>query len=881
MSLRLVLGPANSAKAGELLGTYAAAAGRDALLVVPTQLDAVHYERELAGEGVSFGATLTFAGLIAEIAARAEGARPCLSGAARELLLGRVIANAGLNHLAPAAAGPGFPAGVGATIAALGAQRVSPARFGAAVAAAGADPVLEELAALYGDYVAALADAGAEDRQSHAWAALDALRARPERWRGTPVFLYGFDDLTRTEQDALETLAGPVGAPVTVSLPHEPGRIALAARAGLVAELSALADRVQVLPALDTYYGNRALHHLERHLFEPDAAAVPPAGAVGLLEAGGAIAEAELVAAEVSAALADGVDPEEIVVICRSLARSGALLEATLVRYGIAVTSAREIPLTHTALGRGVGAVLAGDARTYRRLTEEPDAVDAWEARARRAGLAPTAALPDLDTAIAALMPPATGAPLTPGAELDVRAAALIDEVRSALAPVSPEELAALLPSLRLRAGGTPGGVLLAEPLSIRARRFDRVIVTGLCEGEFPVADRPDPFIPEDRRRALAELAGLVLAPPPDLLARERYLLDAGLSRARERVSVSYRTCDEEGNEVAPSPFLESIRALFSELPVHRRGLADVLWSATEAPTPRERALAWAAAAAPRRPPTPRDLTRTLGPAARDRLRHAERISAGAIERFSACPVAWLIERQLTPEALEPDSEALVRGTVLHDLLSRHVAGETDVLERATVPEGLAPGASTPVREAILAGIVAQLRRYLAWADAHRAPGFSPAELEYDFLADLGGGLRLGGRIDRIDTDADGRAIVWDYKSGGDRPERSGRRWPEGNFQVALYMLAVARTLAVDPVAGIYQPLSGRDLRPRGIALAQTGLMLRDGDLTDPAGLVALLEAVEARVRELAATLAAGELTPCPATCSTSGCAHPGICWAV
>ncbi|WP_249010105.1 PD-(D/E)XK nuclease family protein [Conexibacter sp. DBS9H8] len=880
MSLRLVLGPANSAKAGELLGAYAAAARRDALLVVPTELDAVHYDRELAGEGVSFGATLTFAGLIDEIAARARCERPRLSGLARELLLGRVIAAAGLTHLASAAAGPGFRAGVGATIAGLRAQRVTPARLGAAVTAAGGDPPLRELAMLYRDYVDALTDAGAEDRPSHAWAALDALRARPDWWRGTPVFIYGFDDLTRTEQDALETLAGPVGAPVTVSVPFEPGRIAFAARAGLVAQLSERADRVQVLPALDTYYGAPALHHLERHLFEPDPPAGPPGGAVGLLEAGGAIAEAELVATEVAAALAEGVDPEEIVVVCRSLARSGALLEATLLRYGVPVTSAREVPLTHTALGRGVAAVLAGDARVYRRLTDDPATVDAWEAAARRAGVVGTAPLPDLDTAIAALMPSAALAPLTPAAELDVRAAALIGEVRAALEPVSPDELAALIPSLRLRPG-TPGGVLLAEPLSIRARRFDRVLVTGLCDGEFPAADRPDPFIPEDRRRALAEAGGLVLDPPPDLLARERYLLYAILSRARERVSVSYRTCDEEGNEVAPSPFLESIRALFSELPVRRRGLADVVWTPAEAPTPRERALARAAATAPRRAPGEPELTRRLGPSARVRLRHRDRISAAAIERFHTCPVAWLIERQLAPEALEPDAEPLVRGTLLHDLLARQVAGEPDVLERVKVPGALAPGASAPVREAILAGIVAQARRFLAWADAHPAPGFTPSELEYDFRVDLGGGLVVSGRIDRIDTDRHGRAIVWDYKSGRDKPERSGRRWPEGAFQVALYMLAVARSLTLTPVAGIYQPLSGPDLRPRGIALADTGLALRDGDVTDPDALAALLAAVEARVRELAATLAAGELTPCPATCSPAGCAHPGICWAV
>ena len=68
MPLTLVLGPANSAKAGEVLGAFAAAAGRGAILVVPTAADAAHYGRELAAAGDVVGSVLTFAGLASEIA---------------------------------------------------------------------------------------------------------------------------------------------------------------------------------------------------------------------------------------------------------------------------------------------------------------------------------------------------------------------------------------------------------------------------------------------------------------------------------------------------------------------------------------------------------------------------------------------------------------------------------------------------------------------------------------------------------------------------------------------------------------------------------------------------------------------------------------------
>ena len=62
MPLTLVLGPANSAKAGEVLGAFAAAAGRGAILVVPTAADAAHYGRELAAEGPCSGRSSRSAG---------------------------------------------------------------------------------------------------------------------------------------------------------------------------------------------------------------------------------------------------------------------------------------------------------------------------------------------------------------------------------------------------------------------------------------------------------------------------------------------------------------------------------------------------------------------------------------------------------------------------------------------------------------------------------------------------------------------------------------------------------------------------------------------------------------------------------------------------
>jgi len=61
--------------------------------------------------------------------------------------------------------------------------------------------------------------------------------------------------------------------------------------------------------------------------------------------------------------------------------------------------------------------------------------------------------------------------------------------------------------------------VLVADPLSIRARRFRAVFVCGLNEGEFPRAGGSDPFLSDERRRELALASGLRLGPVEEALA--------------------------------------------------------------------------------------------------------------------------------------------------------------------------------------------------------------------------------------------------------------------------------------------------------------------------------------------------------------------------
>ncbi|MBV9717125.1 MAG: exodeoxyribonuclease V subunit gamma [Solirubrobacterales bacterium] len=956
MPLTLVLGPANSAKAGEVLSAYAAAAPRGALLVVPTAADADAYARELAERGSVLGSVHTFAGLAREIARRAGySARP-LSARQRERVLRRVLAGATLGTIGAAAATPGFAAAAGELIAELERSLITPARFAAALRAwAAEDPrrtgYAHDLGTIYGAYARALERIGRVDRDLFAWRALDALRDAPGRWGSEAVFFYGFDDLHPLQRDAVQTLAGVVGAEVTVSLTYEAGRAALAARAPTVEELRSFAARVLELPALEHYYepgARAALHHLERSLFETGAARIDPGAAVRLLEAGGERAEAELIAAEVLGLLRAGVPAEEIAIVHRSPERVAPVIERQCARYGIATAGRPALAFAHTALGRAVLALArcallgrrapAQELLAYLRapgVLREADVADALEAELRREGVrtAPAARerlelrLAEIDEVASAADPAAElvgqarrllaapdrgAAPvLDLDRERDARAVAALADAVAELAELgealSVAEVLELLEQLHVPAGASPaaGAVLLTEPLAIRARRFRAVFVCGLQEGEFPAPAAPEPFLSDEHRRELAAASGLRLQFGDGALERERYLFYASLSRATETVVLSYRSSDEEGNLALPSPFLADVaEVLDEEWPQRRRirRLADVVWAPEQAPTAQELARSRAAAAG-RSPMEPARELR-LSAEALAGVRHRDTVSAGALEAYADCPVKWLVERELQPPRFDPEPEPLARGSYVHQVLEQVLQrlGGALIPERlpralalldevvAELPLTVAPGQAAGVRAAAQRTVEADLMRYLEHeaGDGNDWPPLA-LELHFGFADEEGslpalelGGVPLRGVIDRVDVEPAGRrAIIRDYKTGSTRPEYQGARWrADHQLQVALYMLVVRERLGLQPVAGLYQPVGGNDLRARGVfvdgEIPEATLVANDAR---EAGQIAEeLSAASATAIALAARLRAGELTPCPQTCSRDGCRYPAIC---
>ena len=961
MSLTLVTGPANAAKAGVVFDRMREQLEEAPLLVVPTPADVGHYQREAAASGLVFGTqVVTFGGLAEQVAGRVGLSGRRLGPVARERVLRAAIADVDLDALAGSAAAPGFVAAAGELVAELQRNLVTPARLSSAVGAAereqtlGRRAELREVVAIYRAYRRRLAALDAHDADGRPWAALDALRIDPMAWGRRPVFFYGFDDLTRVQLDAVETLVTRVRADVLVTLPYEPGRAAFGRRATTVQILAPLAAEHVALPERSEHYmgpARVALHHLERHLFEPGAPVLEAAATgVGLLEAGGERAEAELVAAEVLRLVESGTPCEEIAVLAPAGARSQELAATVLEGYGLPVARERVTSLTSTRLGTGLLALARialgrGSAEDFLRWLRTPGRVaaraevDALELRVRREGLADAAAAArawDGEAAVPAALSAVTAAAQAGPIALlkalldEARAiwmrphkrsapvfdssstvdAEVVAELQNALGDLrhladadarllsGPATIEEVLASISVREQGAADGVLLAGPLDVRARRFRAVFATGLQDSALPRRPTPDPFLDDDDRRALARASGLVLPLGEDAAAGERYLFYSICSRPQEYLGLSWCSCTEEGDPLQPSAYLADVREVFGEDFWHgrrRRLLAEVTWPVADAPTEHELRRALAAREDAGDPPP---LTGPVSEPVRAALAAREHESARALETFAGCGVAWLVESVLRPGAIEPDPEPLWRGTLAHEILEQVLAGLRKGLGSARLTPSSLPAAVELLEGAIrarqdgtrfrgvrervvLRAVGADVARYLA-EEAEHGAGFEPRELEWSFgrtpgepALTLAGGLRVSGRVDRIDVEGR-QAVVRDYKH---RNAPAGARWTEERkLQAGLYALAVRELLGLEPVAALYQPLAGPDLRPRGIVSEELMGRYVGPDVLDAEAFAAVLDEVRAIADEAARGMRSARVGACPSRCSSRGCRYPTIC---
>ena len=239
--------------------------------------------------------------------------------------------------------------------------------------------------------------------------------------------------------------------------------------------------------------------------------------------------------------------------------------------------------------------------------------------------------------------------------------------------------------------------------------------------------------------------------------------------------------------------------------------------------------------------------------------------SASQIEAYSTCPLCWFVSYRVKPQSIDAGFGNMEKGNFVHDVLEHlHARLPQEGMERVT-PENLpraqellhevfdetlaehagkrgTEGPLVPlsaVEERQVAEILPQLEGVLAYESEALAP-FAPRCLEFAFneLKVEYAGWPLGGRIDRVDVDAENRAVVIDYKhrTGVEefkltdptvRDEESGTapiddpRWLPPHTQTLIYAQAMRRALDLDTRAALYFSTKGGKPALRGAASAE------------------------------------------------------------
>jgi ATP-dependent helicase/DNAse subunit B len=902
MSLHLIAGPPNSGRAGEVLGRLRERLRDDPILVVPTRDDAAQLERDLCSSGApAIGVTVTtFGGLFEDLALGLRvNLGPRLGAMERLALVRTAVGVAPLRALSRSAGRPGFAPAMVSLIDELEAGLVDTATLAERADEIEDGTIERELAAIHAAYVELRAAAGRSDAGQVADAVLDRLNANPAPLADRPVFVYGFDDLTRAQLELVAIAAEAGDLVIAVNFDFD-DRATLAARAELPATLrdEIGTDEEISLSHEPGYTSSPTLRHLDRNLFEVGAARIEPDDGLLLLECAGERGEAEAIAVEVARLIADGTEPDDIAVTVRHPGRAGGLIARVLEQNGVPVALEAPIPVTATGIGHSMAALcraasesgtpddLLAHLRTDPGLPAGP--VD-WLERSIRRGevatveeavarwrtppihLARLAEAPGPPARLRALArsarelaerPLARGAPLAgaatslewpvPMRPVELRAAAAIAELLDELAAVgdlpgceapSLDDARAAIEGATVPAwrGPVEGRVRILSPYGLRATRTRFLFCASLQEGDFPAAGPTDPLLGEERRAAL----GIPALRRGDPAAEERYLFGSCVSRPTERLYLSWRSSDEEGGALARSPFVDDVLDLLTPGPEEAlkrvRGPERVLPSASEAPT--ERALARALALAkddPEAKPGP-----LRSPVILADLAARGVTSANSLEGWLGCPYRWFVDHELQPQRLEPESDPLWIGSVVHDALERlyrERPGEDSIPRPGDVErwkrrfgelldelaeDTLAP---RPERSAAMARARAQVESFLE-AESETETDLRPRPdlLEWTFGFDeegppplRRGDLVLRGRVDRVDVAPDGTgAVVRDYKTGS--AVADARHFEErGSLQIQLYMTAVRDILGLEPIAGLYQPLGATDpsrRRPRGLAL--------------------------------------------------------------
>ncbi|MEU8323019.1 ATP-dependent DNA helicase [Nonomuraea sp. NPDC048881] len=343
---------------------------------------------------------------------------------------------------------------------------------------------------------------------------------------------------------------------------------------------------------------------------------------------------------------------------------------------------------------------------------------------------------------------------------------------------------------------------------------WDIVVVAGVQEGVWPDLRLRGSLLGADDLVEVVEGAEPSAASlASKLLAEERRLFYVAATRARRRLVVT--AVGGEDTDERPSRFLSELmpgavesatvddRARWLTMSALVADLRSAVTDPTKPAKVRQRAARQLArlAAAGVQGAHPNDWY-ALTPITDDRpLSWPDgivNISPSAVESFTKCGLRWLLE---TAVGAAGTSTAQGLGNVIHALA---MLAATDLPGEDALGERL----DQVWNELDFGGVwynrkqrqVAEqmIGKFLRWQKDN------PRELvaiEESFVATVSEGVQIKGRVDRVERDDDGRAVIIDLKTGGSKPKAGELdRHPQlGVYQLAALLGAFARHGMTEP----------------------------------------------------------------------------------
>jgi RecB family exonuclease len=172
---------------------------------------------------------------------------------------------------------------------------------------------------------------------------------------------------------------------------------------------------------------------------------------------------------------------------------------------------------------------------------------------------------------------------------------------------------------------------------------------------------------------------------------------------------------------------------------------------------------------------------------------HVVRLSPSTLQMLADCPLRWLMERHGGNDGRDMRSAV---GSLIHALVADQGRSESQIVAELERLWEKLPFESSWYADNELARHRAMLSAFAQWREETRGELTEVGtEVAVDGVLDCGGdqqGVRVRGRIDRLERDSAGRLVVVDVKTGKTPVSKDDA---QRHAQLALYQLAIAEGL--------------------------------------------------------------------------------------